>query len=258
MSALVRFGFDAPDQALMEWVIDEPSPGFASVLRRCLPPEPLPAGWYRRLHQAIVQRPRSARMLCQVGEMCLARVEVALTMPSVLVERSVLALAGDNVRRAKAISELWQVAIDRGRDPHNLRRAICSAKDVEALEGLLTRAVQADLLPLAPHPTDPAIRCIKTAKELVSFGFELKNCMALARGPFGLRRPATSYFIWTDPKEGPVMLSVCADQVGWRITEARLARNKRPSDRLFGQIASAFGQVGVRVRPEVSDLLMAI
>lgn len=223
-----------------------------------MPKGPLPAGSYRRLYEVTCRRPRSARTLSQIGEQRLQEIEVALTLPPPLVERPVLLLLAGNVARAKAVSELWHIALDRGREPQNLRRAICKAKDGEALEAILTRAVQADLLPVAPHPTLPELSRIVTTKQLASSGFELKNCMAQSRGPFGLRRPSTAYFIWRDPSEGPVMLAVSADQVGWRITDVRLARNKRPSDGLFERIAGAFSDVGVRVRPEVTDLLLAI
>lgn len=258
MSGLVRFGFDAPADALIDWVIDHPSPWLAAVLRRCMPKEPLPKGWYRKLHRQVVDRPRTGRVLCQTGQLSLPSIEAVLHLPACILERSVITLINGNVRRAEAVRELWQLALDRGRDPSNLRRAICVAKSTEALETVLLRAIQADRLPVAPHPNFPELRRIGTAKELVSSGFEMKNCMAMARGPFGLRRPATSYFIWADPSEGPVMLSVCADQVGWRLSEVRLARNKRPSDKLFRRIVDAFSQVGVRHRDEVSDLLLAI
>ena len=210
-SGLVRFGFDAPADTLINWAIDRPSPWLAPVLRRCMPQESLPRGWYRRLHNEILDRPRTGRVLCQAGELSVLGIEAIFSLPASLVERSVITLVNGNVRRAEAVRELWQVALDRGRDASNLRRAICMAKDTEALEMLLMRAVQADRLPVSPHPEVPELRKVGTAKELVSFGIELKNCMSQVRGPFGLRRPATSYFIWADPAEGSVMLSVCAD-----------------------------------------------
>jgi len=258
MSGLLRFGFDARPRDLIGWVIDYPSPWLWSLLRRCMPAEPLPAGSYLKLYAALDERPRTGQVLSQLGRQSIQGWATIFTLPPCLIEASIVRLIGSTPRRAEALGELWRLALDLGRDPSNLRRALCSAKDTEAMEAVLAKAVQADQLILAPQPNRPEVKPISTAKELSGYGFALQNCMARRRGPFSLRPEATAFFIWNDEDEGPVMVSARTDHVGWRLVEVRRTRNGRPSDHLFRRIVDAFEGVGVRNRPDISDLLMAI
>ncbi|MDP3460484.1 MAG: hypothetical protein Q8S09_14540 [Hyphomonas sp.] len=183
-----------------------------------------------------------------------------LALPPDLIERSVITLMSGNVGRARAVHDLWGMVLDQpGRDPSNLRRAISKATDTDKLEALLRRAVQADQLPRAPTPSDPAIRPIETKRQLEAYGYMLQNCMRRSEG-FGLRSRSDAFFIWMGEAEGDVMIRCEQDcHMGWwRLAEARLKRNRRPSDDLRRKIACAFEAVGVRDRPSVSDLLLAL
>jgi hypothetical protein len=161
-------------------------------------------------------------------------------------------------RRARAVSDLWVLATSNGRDPSNLRQAICAATEMTGLENLLARSVQADQLPIAPMPEEPALVPIRTAKQLSAFGHHLRNCMARTRGQVGFRDRSHAFFMWRGDAEGDVMLRVASDHLGWRLAEARLANNKRPSPGLQQRIVAAFETVGVRDRPDLNDLLMAL
>lgn len=255
-SALIRFGWDADPATLINWVIDQPSPLLWPVLRRCMPAQALQKGWYSQIASHLSVRPRTGRVWCQVGSMRLRDWGASLALSPDLIERSVIGLMDGDERRAAAVNDLWALAVDNGRDPSNLRQAICSAKDMIGLEAVLSRSVQADQLPLAPMPEEPAVLAIRTAKQLSAFGHQLRNCMARGRGSMGLRDRSHAFFLWRGEAEGDAMVRVTPDHLGWRLAEVRLANNKRPSSDLQRRIASAFGTVGVRDRPDLNDLLM--
>lgn len=197
--------------------------------------------------------------MCQIGSLDRETVAVILALPPELVEQRLVALVDRDLHRAQAICALWNVAIQQGEHPSNLRSAICRAPDRGSLETLLTKAVQADQLPTAPCPDHPNVLAIRTAKELSSYGHGMRNCMARTRGGFGLRDQNRAFFMWNDPSgEGTAMIAASPDQLGWRLAEVRLANNRRPSPATLRQIVEAFEQVGIRDRPELGDLLMAL
>lgn len=259
-SGLVRFGFDADPAELVKWTFDNPPPMLWPVLRRCMPAAALPRGFYSQIAEHLWVRARTGRVWAQIGSMERNEWAATLALPAHLIERSVISLMSGNVGRAEAVSDLWGVALDQpGRDPSNLRRAICEAADTEKLEALLRRAVQADQLPIAPTPDEHAIRPILTKRQLETYGHRLRNCMARSQS-FGLRNRSDAFFLWVDEAEGDVMIRCEQDHhMGWwRLAEARLKNNRRPSDDLRRKIACAFESVGVRDRPSVSDLLLAL
>ena len=259
-SGLVRFGFDADPAELISWTFDVPPPMLWPVLRRCMPAAALPKGFYNQIAEHLRVRARTGRVWVQIGSMDRNEWAATLALPADLIERSVISLMSGNVGRAEAVSDLWRMALDQpGRDPSNLRRAICEAADTDKLEALLRRAVQADQLPVAPTPDEPAIRRIQTKRQLETYGHRLRNCMARSQS-FGLRNRSDAFFIWMDEAEGDVMVRCEQDHhMGWwRLAEARLKNNRRPSEDLRRKIACAFESVGVRDRPSLGDLLLAL
>lgn len=258
-SALVRFGFDADPLQLTRWVLDDAPPLLWPVLRRCMPAQALSKGWYVRIIEQLRARPRSGRVWCQVGQMGLNDWAVNLALPTVLIEPSVISLMAGNLDRAEAVRDLWNIALDQGGEQTNLRRAICDAKDMESLERLLARFVQADHLPLAPVPDGSPVRPLRTKKELESAGRAMQNCMARAAG-FGLRRKSDAFLMWLGDPEGDVMIRCSQDHhMGWwRLSEIRLRNNRPPSEGLRRRIAEAFASVAVRERPDVDSLLQAL
>lgn len=259
-SGLVRFGFDADAVELIEWTLDDPPPMLWPVLRRCMPAAALPKGFYTRVAEHLRVRPRTGRVWVQIGAMDRNEWAASLALPPDVIERSVVSLMSGDVGRAEAVRDLWGMALDQpGRDRSNLRRAICEAANMEKLEALLRRAVQADQLPVAPTPDEPAIRRIETKRQLETYGHLLGNCMARSQG-FGLRNRADAFFMWLGEAEGDVMVRCEKDHhMGWwRLAEARLKNNRRPSEHLRRKIACAFESVGVRDRPSLGDLLLAL
>lgn len=259
-SGLVRFGFDGKPAELIRWSFDAPPPMLWPVLRRCMPASVLPKGSYSRIVDHLKIRTRTGRVLVQTGAMERDEWAATLALPAELIERSVISLMAGNARRAEAVSDLWFMALDHpGRDASNLRRAICEAGDTEKLEALLRRAVQADHLPAAPTPDERAVRPILTKRELETYGHRLRNCMARSQG-FGLRNRNDAFFIWADETEGDVMIRCEQDHnMGcWRLAEARLKSNRLPSEALRRDIACAFASVGIRDRPSLGDLLLAL
>lgn len=197
--------------------------------------------------------------MCQIGEMDQATIAVILALPPDLVEKRLVALVDSDVRRARAIHALWLAALEQGRHPLDLRSAICRASDRSSLEALLTRAVQADQLPNGPCPTHPNIAAIKTAKDLSRFGHLMRNCTARTRGSFGLRDRNRAFFVWNDHSGvGPAMIAASSDQLGWRLSEIKLAGNRPPPASMLLQIEEAFATVGIRARADLDDLLMAL
>ena len=259
-SAIVRFGFDGNPSDQLDWVATQTSFPFCSVLRRCMPPTSLPRGWYKALNDLLYCRPRSARVMCQVGQMDREGLAVVLALPPAIVERQVLELMNGDLDRAKAVTTLWEIALELGHaQPADLRTAICRAQDCAALGSLLAKAVLARELPLAPAPDDPDIVPIRTAKELSSYGFQLQNCMRRARGSFGLREPGRAFFIWLgDDPQGPAMISVSPDQLGWRLDEIRQKSNRRPPAHVLERIEAAFRPMGIRRREDLAGMLFAI
>lgn len=256
-SGLVRHGWDAEPSTIINWVLEDCPLLLWAVLRRCMPAPALPRNWYFQLATQLRERPRTGRVLCQLGSMNRNELAVTLALPSDLIEPSVIALMRGNVTRAEAVRDLWSLALDQGRNPLDLRRAICDATDMDGLEGLLIRSVQGNLLPVAPVPDDPAVLPIRTARQLSHWGHSLRNCTR-SRGGLSLRDRSHAFFIWLGDVEGDVMVRCAPDHLGWRIAEARLTANRPPSERLYRRIAAAFESVGVRHRPDLSDLLMAL
>lgn len=257
-SALVRFGWEAEPAELISWVLDEPTPSLWPVLRRCMPAPALRKGSYLQIALHLRARPRTGRVWCQVGAMRVADWAATLALSPDLIEPSVIALMDGDDRRARAVSDLWTLATDNGRDRSNLRQAICAATDMCGLENLLARSVQADHLPASPMPDEPALLPIRTAKQLSAFGHQLKNCMGRTRGGIGFRDRSHAFFIWRDASEGDAMIRVVPDHLGWRLAEIRHANNRPPSAALHRRIADAFSAVAVRDRPDLNDLLMAL
>ena len=258
-SGLVRFGFDADPQTLLNWVLDEPPPLLWPVIRRCMPAAALPKGWYSQIATHLRMRPRTGRVWLQGKSMRRNEWATTLALPPDLIEPSVIALMNGNIDRAEAVRDLWDLAQDQGRDPSNLRRAICDAKDMDRLENLLKRAVQADALPAAPIPAVPSVRALRTRAELETAGRTMHNCMSRSSG-FGLRRKSDAYFMWLGDPEGDVMVRCSQDHhLGfWRLAEIRLKNNRNPSEPLRRRIAEAFASVAVRDRPDVDSLLLAL
>jgi hypothetical protein len=258
-SGLVRFGFDADPRKLLDWVLDEPPPLLWPVLRRCMPAAALPKGFYSQIATHLRVRPRSGRVWLQGRSMLRNEWATTLALPPDLIEPSVIALMNGNIDRAEAVRDLWNLALDQGRDPSNLRRAICDASDMDKMERLLTRAVQADFLPVAPIPPEPSVRALRTRAELESAGRVMQNCMSRSGG-FGLRRKSDAFFIWQGDPEGDVMVRCSQDHhLGWwRLAEIRLKNNRNPSEPLRRRIAEAFASVAVRDRPDVDSLLLAL
>lgn len=257
-SALVRFGWKAGPAELIDWVLDEPTPLLWPVLRRCMPAPALRKGWYIQIARHLRVRQRTGRVWCHVGAMRVDDWAATLALSPYLIEPSVIALMDGDDRRARAVSDLWTLATDNGRDPSNLRQAICAATDLIGLETLLARALQADQLPLAPMPAEPALLAIRTAKQLSGFGHQLRNCTARSRNSVGFRDRSHAFFMWRGEAEGDAMVRVVPDTLGWRLAEVRLANNKRPSEALYRRIVGAFETVKVRARPDLNEMLMAI
>lgn len=257
-SALVRFGFDGCPAQLMDWVLEAAPSLLWPVIRRCMPASGLSKGTYSQIASHLRARHRSGRVWLQTGTMTRREWVAALTLPDCLVEKSVLALMAGNEARALAVRDLWNLAIDQGRDPSNLRRAICTSNSMEAVELILTRALQADRLPEAPVPSASQILPIRTKRALMQHGQSMKNCMGRSFGAgFGLRSRNDAFFMWLGDPEGPAMIRLTYD-IGWRLSEVKLAENARPPDTLYRRIAEAFSTVGVKNRPDVSDLLLAL
>jgi hypothetical protein len=258
-SAIVRFGFEGRPSDQLDWVAARTSPMFCGVLRRCMPPTSLPRGSYKALHDHLYHRPRSGRVMCQVGQIDREGLAVVLALPPAIVERRVLELMNGDLDRAKAVTTLWEIALELGHaHPADLRAAICRAQDCAALESLLAKAVLARELPVAPTPDDPDIVPIRTAKELSSYGFQLQNC-ARSRVSFGIRERGRAFFMWIgDDPQGPAMISVSPDQLGWRLDEIRQKSNRRPPAYVLERIEAAFRPLGIRRRDDLAGMLFAI
>lgn len=257
-SALVRFGWDAEPAELVNWVLDDPTPLLWPVLRRSMPAQALKRGCYIQIVGHLRTRPRTARVWARMGAMRASDWAATLALSPSLIEASVITLMDGDERRARAVSHLYALAVGNGRDPTNLRHAICAATDMIGLESLLSRSIQGDQLPIAPMPEEPALLVIHTAKQLSAFGHQLRNCMARTRGSIGFRDRSHAFFMWRGEAEGDAMIRVAPDHLGWRLAEVRLASNKRPSPALYHRVADAFETVGVRDRPDLNDLLMAL
>lgn len=242
-SALVRFGWDAEPAELINWVLDEQTPLLWPVLRRCMPAAALRKGWYLQAARHLRIRPRTGRIWCHVGSMRLTDWAATLALSPNLIEPSVITLMDGDERRARAVSDLYALAVGNGRDSSSLRQAICAATDMIGLETLLARSIQADQLPVAPMPDEAALLPIRTAKQLSTFGHQLRNCMARTRGSMGFRDRSHAFFMWRGEAEGDAMVRVAPDHLGWRLAEVRLANNRRPSPALYRRIADAFADV---------------
>ena len=198
--------------------------------------------------------------MCQVGQMDREGLAVVLALPPAILERQVLQLMNGDLDRANAVTTLWEIALELGHaHPADLRAAICRAPNCASLESLLAKAVLARELPLAPAPDDPDIVPIRTAKELSSYGFQLQNCMHRSRGAFGLRERGRAFFMWVgeDP-QGPAMIAVSPDQLGWRLDEIRQKSNRRPPAHVLQRIEAAFRPLGIRRRDDLAGMLFAI
>lgn len=257
-SALVRFGWDADPTVLLSWIEDRPTPLLWPVLRRCMPAAALPEGFYRQIAARLQARPRTARVWLSLGSMPRQTWACTLALPDELIEPSVITLMNGNLARAEAVRELWALAMSQRREPANLARAIRSAKNLDGLERLLTKAVDGDRLPVAPLPPSPEVRALKTAGELSKWAYRLGNCMRRSRA-FAFRERTDAFFIWlADEPDGPAMIRVARDQAGLRLAEVKVASNRKPSDRLYQQIVAAFASVNVPSRPSADDMLMAL
>ena len=256
-SALVRFGFDGPPHKIVDWVFASPPPLLWPVIRRCMPAANLPKGSYQRIATHLLERPRSGRVWLQSKNMSQKDWAAALALPGPLIETSVLRLMAGSKERACAVRELFHLSVDQGRDPANLRQAICNANDLEGLEAVLTRTVDADQLPVAPVPAVSQILPLRTKKALMQHGHFMRNCAARPFGGFGMRARGDAFYMWLGDPEGPAMVRLTHD-VGWRLSEVKLAENARPPDSLYRRIVEAFATVGVKDRPDVTDLLMAL
>ncbi|WP_123288427.1 hypothetical protein [Brevundimonas halotolerans] len=257
-SALVRFGFDAAPIRLIDWALETAPPLLWPVIRRCMPASVLSKGAYSQIASHLRARPRSGRVWLQMGTMTRRDWAAALALPDCLVEKSVLELMAGNEARALAVRDLWNLAIDQGRDPSNLRRAICTATSMDAVELIFTRSLSADQLPEAPVPSASQILPIRTKRSLMQHGQSMKNCMGRSFGAgFGVRSRNDAFFMWLGDPEGPAMIRLTYD-IDWRLSEVKLTGNARPPDILYRRIVDAFSTVGVKDRPDVSDLLLAL
>ncbi len=254
-SAMVRFGPDAGGDELMGWVLDRPASFLGPVLKR-LPAVALrKAGQYADLYAKLANRSRTGRALCHLGQLTQNTVDVVLNLPDALIEPKLVTIIGDP-SRAKAVSQLFGMAVEDGYDVSNLTAALKAADDMPGIEGVLERAVLPDDLPLSPYPEHPDLRPITSAADLRKVGANFRNCL---RHPFQSRmtpKGENSYFCWSGTEDAVV--SVQKDVRGWRLAEVKLVGNRRPSDVTMAEIVAMFRQVGVHHRSDPADLLLAL
>ena len=253
-SAIVRFGWCASTDDLIQWV-----EGRAMCLRPLLkrmPAQALKLGQYTALADRIRHRPRTGRVLSQLGQLDQRTVDVALALPNVVVEVGLIRMAG-NARQAEALSQLFEIAMGLGRSDHGLAAALAAAPTWSAVEKIMEGAVLPETLLVAPCPEDPRIRPVATLSELRLLGSEFNNCLrSLRRMPFGHQKER-AYFLWSGSER--VIVAVAKDPVAaWRIDEARLADNEEPSHGTASEIVEAFKSVGIVARPDISELLMRL
>ncbi len=254
-SAMVRFGPTASSDDLVGWVLDRPAPFLQPVLKR-LPAVALrKSGQYAGLHAKLLNRSRTGRVLCHIGHLDQKVIDVILNLPDPLIEPKLISIIGEPVR-AKAVAQLYGMAIEDGHDPSNLNAALKAADDVVGIEKVLERAVMPNDLPASPYPEHPFLTPVTKASELRKLGVRFRNCL---RHPLQSRMQPSgerAYFQWAGSEDA--VIATHKDARGWRLAEVKLAGNRKPSDETMSAIAAAFRQVGVRDRRDPADLLLSL
>lgn len=254
-SAFVRFGPDAPCDQLIEWCLDRRTPLLKPVLKR-LPAVALSRrGQYVGLRTKLLDRSRTGIVLCRFGSLSQSIIEIVLELPDTLIEPKLISLVRD-ARRAKAVSQLFAMAVEDGHDPANLGAALRSADDMHGIERLLERALGSDRLPSAPCPDHPGLVPVTSASDLRKLGARFRNCL---QHGIHFRRGAgegESFFRWAGEEEA--IVAVHRDSRGYRLSEVKLAGNEEPSSQTMSEIIAAFQGIGILSRPDPADLLMAL
>ena len=254
-SAILRFGHDAPADQLISWALERSATLLKPVLKR-LPAVALAnPGQYSDLHQKMLVRSRTGRVLCQFSCLSQTTVDVVLALPDPLIEQKLINNVG-TMKRATAVAQLFQMAVEDGSDVSNLGAALRTADDMQAVEGILERAVVPDRMPMSPYPDHPNIVPVTSAAALRKLGARFRNCL---RHPFQFQThtgEARSFFIWSGLEEA--IVAVQRDARGWRLGEVKLYANREPAQATMAEIVAAFRQVGVPHRPDPQDLLLSL
>lgn len=253
-SALIRFGWLANADDLVGWAAE-----WANVLRstfKRLPAQALLPGQYVALADRIRRRPRSARILNQLGQLDQRTIDIILALPDPLVEVSLIRMI-DHPSRAETLAQLFKIALSVGRTEREVATALHSATNWAAVEKVMERAVMPEALPVAPCPSDARVQSITKLADLRRLGGEYKNCLrSFRRQPFGFQKEC-AYFLWNGTENA--VIAVTRDVIGsWRIDEVRLAGNEIPSPETEIAIEIAFSDVGIGSGPDTIDLLMRL
>lgn len=241
-------GLDHP--AAFEAVYGAPFAEVRSVFRR-LAPAPLPRGHYAALVRRLLAEPRLGRTLCQLGEVSVGRVAVALTLPPELA-RAPFVRRVPSVKSARACAALFDMAVKDGRGRRDLAAALLRTRKWHQARDLLEESLTPKTLIAPPWPGDDRLKPVSTVSEVVALGHEFRNCLTHRADRWARDQDTAVYVYDGSPK------AVCAlvlEGGRWRVSEFKGVHNKAVPPPARRDILARFADAGVAAGESMDALL---